>query len=242
MGLCNNRGLLEFNDACIRASWFSLLPFGLVCILCLSKLPKPRLIRQFLHFLKSPLKNFLTLREAEALDNKPEGNRATEEGNGEEFPKSQLHRHNAVLMFIGVAEGLCWVAGGSFQLYNTTDHWTGILCYALAISWTYSAIRPLSRSTFSPPYDVAVLYLLFFFGSLVDIGGVLYDRAVLLSPPPSTLSLSIRSANLLAIVLSLTIIFNIPSEIPSSKVDSQEIVSEDHSSLFPLLTAIRATR
>ncbi|KAH9476582.1 ABC transporter 7 [Psilocybe cubensis] len=227
MSICNNRSVFEFNDPCIRASWSALLPFGLVGLLCLSKLPKPRPVQRLCRFLQSPLHNFLTLREAEALDNKSAIGRAFENDNIEELPKSHVRRHHVAFAFIGAAEGLCWIVSGSFQLYDSHNNVDGILCYALAFSWIYTAIRPLVPSTSkSAPYDVVVIYLLFFVGAIVDIGGIIYDYAVLLSPLPSQLSLLLRSVNLLAIVSSLIIIFNIPSELPSAKVDPQEIANE----------------
>uniref|UniRef100_A0A8H7XJS6 Multidrug resistance-associated ABC transporter n=1 Tax=Psilocybe cubensis TaxID=181762 RepID=A0A8H7XJS6_PSICU len=237
MSICNNRSVFEFNDPCIRASWSALLPFGLVGLLCLSKLPKPRPVQRLCRFLQSPLHNFLTLREAEALDNKSAIGRAFENDNIEELPKSHVRRHHVAFAFIGAAEGLCWIVSGSFQLYDSHNNVDGILCYALAFSWIYTAIRPLVPSTSkSAPYDVVVIYLLFFVGAIVDIGGIIYDYAVLLSPLPSQLSLLLRSVNLLAIVSSLIIIFNIPSELPSAKVDPQEIghtlTTEDYATLW----------
>ncbi|KAI5115803.1 hypothetical protein M0805_006809, partial [Coniferiporia weirii] len=56
--------LFDWANPCIRASWAAFVPAGLVLTLLSLYIPLPALLRHF----ASPLRPFLTLREAEALD------------------------------------------------------------------------------------------------------------------------------------------------------------------------------
>ncbi|KAF8887923.1 multidrug resistance-associated ABC transporter [Gymnopilus junonius] len=243
MGLCGDYGPWDFRSSCVRASWSTLLPATLVFLLCLKSIPLPQSARRILGIVGTPFSPFISLHEAEAIDITT----SSKCFDGEdvnvvlEVPKIVPLWRTTVFVFVGIVQSFCWVAVGSYNLYN--DHtytWRGVLPFILAASWMYTAIRPIARPTATSPYDLFSLYLLLLCAAILRLGGALFDYKVLGAPLPSSFGLLGLVANLLSVILILGIAVTMPMAIPSSRIDPKEIgrtVSpEDYTTLWGWIT------
>ncbi|KAF9533294.1 hypothetical protein CPB83DRAFT_880389 [Crepidotus variabilis] len=236
MWFCAGSGYLNFWDPCIQAFWSSILPTGLVFVFCLAAIPLPRAAQQLVLPLISPLKHFLTIQEAEALEREiPEGRFEVETSNLVPLWPT------FVLAFVGTIEWLCWIAAGVYGLYEQdTNSWMTILPFFVALSWFYTIIRQFFNQAVTPPFDIFALYIVLFSGSILRLGGLLFDYIVFGNPLPSTFTLAAHLVNLLAILSLLVIILNMPLSLPSSRVNpkdiGQTVSAEDYTSLWGWIT------
>lgn len=230
MGLCDDDSPLDFGSPCIRASWSAFLPAALVFALCVSAVPLTRPIRRLLRPLGAPLQSYLTLHEAEAIDitavaGEP-GLDDEDRVDSVEVPGLVPVWRTVVFVFVGIVQAFCWVAAGAFRLYNNQENvWDGVFSFVVAASWMYTVLRPIARPTATPPYDMFALYLAFFFTSILQLGGVIFDHSVLGVSLPSALTLTALIANLVVVFVLLTAILAMPLDIPSNRVDKKDIVS-----------------
>ncbi|KII83783.1 hypothetical protein PLICRDRAFT_702353 [Plicaturopsis crispa FD-325 SS-3] len=236
--LCDTTNPFDFRDACVRSTWAAFFPAVLVALFCISSvpLPLPKPIRGFVDSIKAPFRTFLTLPEAEALD----------EDNGDVLPEqtkavTPLWR-TVVLSWIALVEALIWLAIGSFNLITRTENdsvWSGVLPILTAVSWLYAAARPVWRPAPTPPYDLFALYCVHLVFGVLLLGGVLFDRQFGV-PLPGTIRVVGMALNLAAIVGLLSVVLMMPLAIPSSKVKKEDIgvtVSpDDYTTLFGWIT------
>uniref|UniRef100_A0A8H7XII1 Multidrug resistance-associated ABC transporter n=1 Tax=Psilocybe cubensis TaxID=181762 RepID=A0A8H7XII1_PSICU len=227
MGLCEDHGPLDFSSQCVRLSWSAFLPAVFVFALCLSTIPLPQPARRILRFLGAPFKTYLTLHEAEAIDITGEKGF---DGDDTEIVLEVSHIaplwRTVVFVFVGIVQCFCWVAHGSFLIYNdTTDIWAGVASFLVAFAWMYTVVRPIVIPPATGPADMFTLYLILLFTSILQFGGALFDNRVLGAPPPSNLAL---------------LVVTIPLALPSNRVDPKEIghsVSpEDYTNLWGWIT------
>ena len=221
MVLCDNDiDPFDFQSQCVREIWGSFLPAGLVLVLCFLSIPIPHALDN----LCSPFKTYLTLHEAEALDgNIDEISNQDELGNSAETVP--LWR-TVVFVFVGLIQCLSWIAHGSYRLHNDPrDVFGGILPFLVAIAWLYTIIRPISHSITTSPFDLFSIYLVLFCVGSLRIGGILFDHNIFGLPWPSTITLVALSANLLALLVLLIVVLNIPLALPSNRINKNDIVS-----------------
>ncbi|KAF9526193.1 multidrug resistance-associated ABC transporter [Crepidotus variabilis] len=244
MGLCDDAGPFEFRDACIRASWASILPAAVVFALCLKAIPVPQAARRILAPVTTPFDPFLTLHEAEALDaTSAEGDKGVGEvGAGTvEVSKFVPVWRTVLFSFVGIVEWFCWTAVGAYGIFVKDERaWIDILPFLIAASWLYAVIRPIAKPTATPPFELFSLYIVLFGCSFLQIGGFIFDRGVFGTPLPSALILSAHVVNIVAILILLSIVVSMPLALPSSRVDPTEIgrsvSTEDYTSLWGWIT------
>ncbi|PFH45713.1 hypothetical protein AMATHDRAFT_158119 [Amanita thiersii Skay4041] len=239
MGLCDAAGPSDFQDPCVRASWGSLLPFTLVFVLCLVALPLPESGRRITAYLKAPFRRFLTLEEAEALDACASNDGAVEPST-EEKVVAPLMR-TVVLVFVGLAETLCWLSFGSYNLITNAEWaWAEIFPFLMSFSWLYTVLRPIVRPVVTVPLDLFYVYSLLLPAAILQLGGVIYDHVILDMPLPPTLVVVASSVNLVAIIGLLGVVLAIPFAIPSQMVKKEDIgysvIPEDYTSLWGWMT------
>ena len=231
MGVCGEYDILDFQIICIRESWSAIPPAAFVFFLYLANLPKPRTIGRVLETLCLPFKNFLVLHEAEAVG------LGSESGYDGEIPEGKLMEmpnfvplwRTVVLSFVAILESFIWISYGAYRAYNEeTVIWRDFFPFLIASSWVYASIRPITHPSTTPPYGLFTLYLILLAGSLLQIGGFIYDYGVFDIPFPSTIVLAAQVGNMIAILILLSIIVRMPVAIPSSKVDRNELVSGDY--------------
>ena len=224
MGICGDYGPLDFGSSCVRAAWSAILPSGFVLLLGVSSVPVPRPVRRIFAIIGTPFQRYLTLHEAEAID-------IARLDDGEEI--GQLVKvsklvpvwRTVVFAFVGIVQSFYWVANGSYILYSDPEHlWRGAFSFFVAIPWLYTAIRPITRPTPTPPFDMFALYLILLTGGILQLGGVLFDHSVLSAPLPSALAMTAFIANFLSILALLAVTVSMPLAVPSNKVDSKDIV------------------
>ena len=221
MVLCgNDLDPLDFQSQCVREIWGSFLPAGLVLVLCFLSIPLPHAF----DILCSPFKPYLTLHEAEALDGDID-KISSQDDMGDSVETVPLWR-TVIFVFVGIIECLSWSADGSYRLYNDPRNvFGGVLPFLVAIAWLYTIIRLISHPITTTPFDLFSIYLTLFCVGSLRIGGILFDHHVFGLPWPSTITLVALSVNLLALLVLLIVVLNIPLALPSSRINKKDIVS-----------------
>lgn len=230
MGICGQYGYFDFQNSCIRESWSALLPAVFVFVLCFTYLPIPSSAKRYLGLVRTPFESFLTLHEAEALDDASEDREHREaEGVGSALDDASFVPlwRTIVFYFVGIFECFCWTAYGVYKIYNEGAFvWRDIFPFLVAISWLYISIRPMVHVAATPPFDVFTLCLILQVTSVLQVGGFMFDYAVFDTPLPTTFFLLVQIGNLLVISVLLIMIAKMPLAIPSSRVNKEDIVSQ----------------
>jgi hypothetical protein len=120
-------------------------------------------------------------------------------------------------MFIGLLEGLAWLANGTFLLITGNPRWEAIQRFLVALTWLYAVVRPILRPTATPPYDMLTLHTLQIAGGTLQLGGYIFQH-VWGAPLPGTLVLAGLSVNLAALVGLVAVIMGMPLVLPSDLV------------------------
>lgn len=231
MELCpGSSSPFQFDDPCIRESWASLLPAAIVFLLGISSLPIsiPPPLKNVLGI--NAFQSFLTLHEAEALDAASAVHTETEIS---VTAKPPLWR-TVVLSTLSLLQSLAWLALASYRLITHPFHLRALLPFALALPWVYATLRPLLRPPTTPPYDLFVLFVAHLVMGALMLGGVLYTEA-----EASVLVLAGLSANIMAVLVCLAVVVNIPMDVPSSSVKTEDIVSSTHALIGQLLMRVQ---
>ncbi|KAG6810439.1 hypothetical protein H0H92_011858 [Tricholoma furcatifolium] len=217
--LCEE-GPFEFTSVCVRTAWSALVPFAFVLI-TLIPFPSTRFLRPH-----------LTLDEAEAFvcpdHSKPLG-----------VKLSRPLCHGIVFVTIGLIETLAhFTHFATTLLISPTPE--SILSGAFALTWLYTALRPVMKPTLTVPYYLFVVYLMLFAGTMLQIAGILYDIGVLGDKWPSIGVWIMVIGNLIATATVLVKVLGMPMALPNEGPRSEDIdisVSpEDCATLFGRIT------
>ncbi|KAJ7270116.1 multidrug resistance-associated ABC transporter [Mycena haematopus] len=239
MKLCGDSDAFDLSDPCVRGSWAALAPSVLALAICLSfvPLPLPNSLRKLSDAVKRPFTQFLTLHEAEGLALADKS----------DVQEVQLKVENTVplwrtlvFVFVGLLECLAWLADGSFLLITGHPWWVAIQQFLVALTWLYTAARPVLRPTATPPYDMLALYMAHIGGGTLRLGGYLFQHNSSGAPLPSTWVLVGLSVNLAVLVGLVAIIMGMPLALPSHLVKKEDIGSsvspEDYTILWGWVT------
>jgi hypothetical protein len=231
MAICIGTGPINFEDSCVRGAWSSIPAAIVVAVLCISHIPIPlspsaRVIREVVI---SPFRPFLTIPEAEALDDKAAAESAhsgneVEDGAVEGKAKGMAFWHTVLFVLLGFAEALAWFGIGSYRLIVDEKSYGIWQAYLSAFAWMYTIIRPITHLSPTPPFDLFTIYFLQLFGAVIKFGGVFYDKTVFGTPVPSGGVMFALTMNLVIITALLTVVYSMPLAIPSSRIKDREIV------------------
>ncbi|KAJ7025345.1 multidrug resistance-associated ABC transporter [Mycena alexandri] len=225
-------------DACARGSWIALAPALVVLVLLAKSLPTPspptsHPAHRVLHVLRNSFKTFIPLREAEAFD-------SPHSENVNSLPSRGRWR-SVVFAFLGLLECLFWVADACFFLVLApSDGWAVLARFMVAFAWMYATVRPIAHPSVTVPYDLVVIYLLYFIAGLLQLAGYLFDNIFSGIPFPPPLILLGSSAHLAVLVTLLYVTMSMPIALPSIHVREEEIGAsvspEDYTSLLGWIT------
>ncbi|KAJ7863242.1 hypothetical protein B0H13DRAFT_2237132 [Mycena leptocephala] len=227
MQVCGDSGAFEFEDACVRSSWSTVLPALVVLALCI-----------FPFLLGTPFKTYITLHEAEGADFQSSGG----EDEPIEVPRGVALWRARLFTVAGLLQTLIWIAIAVFYslMADTVDAWSFAQCLLLAFSWLYTAVRPIVSPPVTAPYDLFLVYTLHVMGGVLLLGGQLFDYAVAAAPLPSAPILLGLFVNLVAILALLYVTVQMPMNLPSSRIKKEDIgqsVSpEDYTRLWGWIT------
>ncbi|KAF7362379.1 hypothetical protein MVEN_00584800 [Mycena venus] len=239
MKLCGDSDAFDLKNPCVRGSWATLAPSLLVLVICLSfvRLPLPSAAKRLVNAVKRPFTQYLTLHEAEGLVLADEKN--VREAELEVESTVPLWR-TIVFVFVGLLECLAWLANGSFLLITGHPTWDAIQQFLVALTWVYTAARPVLRPTATPPYDMLALYMVHICGGILQLGGYLFEHNASGAPLPGTLVIVGLSVNLAVLVGLVAIIMGMPLALPSHLVKKEDIGSrvspEDYTILWGWVT------
>ncbi|KAG1809100.1 uncharacterized protein BJ212DRAFT_1484598 [Suillus subaureus] len=234
--LCPGSNALDLSDACVRASLGAIVPAALILALCLfSILRVPAFARPLASAIKSPFRSFLTLREAEALDNQGEKT-------GDVIVDNTVPLWRTVLLsFVALIQALLWSAAGAYNIITNKAYiWTGITQLLIAATWIYASCKSAFWPKPTIHYDLFTLFVLHFAFGIILLGGTLYDHEVLGVPLPPQLPFLGLIFNLIAILVVMTVVGNMPFELPSDRIKKEDIYvkhsPEDYASMWEWIT------
>lgn len=163
---------VAFYTQCVRETWAALLPISFICLLAILRLidtyvPIPPTIT-------SLFKDFLTLREAEALDKTEHSGSDTA---GKQTEKPRLLR-TVLISFLSLSLSLAWLGIGTYRLATSSPDWSSMSALAIAVCHLYAASRPVVKPFTTPPYDLFALIITQLIGAVLLLGGTLYEESV----------------------------------------------------------------
>ncbi|KAF7329693.1 hypothetical protein MKEN_00232500 [Mycena kentingensis (nom. inval.)] len=212
--------MLDLGEACVRDAWAAILPASvLLCLGLLRLLP-----------LRGVFTQYLSLHEAEALaqlDTDTDVPASASVAVVEHRPQSMWR--TIAFATLGVAQCLSWSALGFYALLTGR---AGAPWYTLlvAATWVYAAVRPITRPPATPPYDLLALYSAHLCGSLLHLGGYLFEGA-----PPAAYTIVALSLNLAALVGALGVILCMPMGQPAQQ-RTADASPEDSARLWAWVT------
>ncbi|KAF7362389.1 hypothetical protein MVEN_00585800 [Mycena venus] len=239
MKLCGDSDAFDLKNPCVRGSWATLAPSLFVLAICLSfvQLPLPSAVKKVVNAVKKPFTQYLSLHEAEGLALADEKN--IREAELEVESTVPLWR-TVVFVFVGLLECLAWLANGSFLLITGHPTWDAIQQFLVALTWVYTAARPVLSPTATPPYDMLTLYIVHICGGILQLGGYLFEHNASGALLPGTLVIVGLSVNLAVLVGLVAIIMGMPLALPSHLVKKEDIGSsvspEDYTILWGWVT------
>jgi len=228
--------LLDFGDPFVRELWARIIPSAFVILFCVTLIPVPGWVRSFWQRISRPLRNSLTLEQAEAY----EAAYGNEKGSPADHPAptkpvTSILR-TTILSGLALLQVLVWLGLGSYSLAVDTKFWDRILPVVTAVTWLYASLRPIVWPSQTVFYDLFALYLAHIVTGFIILGGSLFDHSVYQLPLPSQMVLTARVVNLSVLAILLVIVLNMPFAVPSAGVDKDDVgksVSpEDYCSLW----------
>jgi hypothetical protein len=222
--ICLNSSIWDFSDHCVRMAWSAILPVSLVILIGFSYAPLPDGVSKICASIASPFQTFISLEEAEALDEA--GEHSADSGEHDDKPKPTVPLWRTVLLsWIALLEALVWFSISFFHLVTySKDFWYSMSSIAIAVTWLYAFARPTLRPTITPPYDVFALLLCHLAAGILLLGGVVYDWFVSEDTIFDWFALTGTCVNLSVITVLLVVILQMPLAIPSNRVCRDDIV------------------
>ncbi|KAF7311403.1 hypothetical protein MKEN_01042200 [Mycena kentingensis (nom. inval.)] len=223
MKLCDASDPFDLGSACVRGSWAAIAPAVFVVAIFATRipLPLPGPIQHPVDILRGQFQQYLPLHDAEALleEDAADGGKAANIDEREVVPVWRTF----VFAVVGVAQCLFWTASGAFLLVTGRPVWESIQQFLIAGTWLYSAVRPITHPTATPPYDLFTLYSVHLLGGILQLGGYLFQKSAYGTPLPGTPTIVGLSLNLAAIVGVLAVILGMPMALPSRLVKKSDI-------------------
>ncbi|KAG2344835.1 hypothetical protein BDR05DRAFT_1016249 [Suillus weaverae] len=234
--LCPGSNALDLSDVCVRTSLGAIIPAALVLVLCLFSISRiPAFARPLTSAIELPLRSFLTLREAEALDSQ-------EETTGDVVVDNAVPLWRTVLLsFVALVQALLWSAAGAYSIITAKAYiWMGTAQLLIAATWIYASCKPVFWPKPTVHFDLFALFVLHFVFGIILLGGTLYEHEVFGIPLPPQLQLLGLISNLIAILVVVTIVGNMPFELPSSRIKREDIYvkhsPEDYTTMWEWIT------
>jgi hypothetical protein len=181
------------------------------------------------------LLRFLTLQEAEALDDAAiagskaamgeEGGRGELEALAKQVEPGHFWK-SLLLSWFALIETLVWLAVTSFSIIQDDREPIHVASsFVFALTWLFATVRPVVRPKPTPPYDLFALYLIYTVIELVSLSAFAYNNHVYGFPFPPPLTLAAHILNLCVLFVLVTIVLSMPLAIPSNRVEKANIVS-----------------
>ncbi|KAJ7212815.1 multidrug resistance-associated ABC transporter [Mycena haematopus] len=198
-------------DGFVRGTWPALLPTFLVLAFC-----SPKSIPAPLQRLHTPFKQFLTLREAEALLS------------ADADAQADVSRYNIpvwrpLLVVVGGAQCIAWTGVAAFSLITQPSLWPAVCAFLLGCTWLYTAARATQHRTATPPYDLFTLYTVYFTTAVVQFASHIFEWAVDAAPLPGASVLLAAALNLASTLAVLLAVLSMPLNVPSGRTPPAEI-------------------
>ncbi|KAF7342473.1 ABC bile acid [Mycena venus] len=212
----------------VRDTYTALVPTILVLLFCAVKFhpPLPLPIRRLVRAVKTPFAQFLTLREAEGLlvaGAGPESADVDVDVEAKSAKRYDVPVWRPVLVFIGAAQCVAWVGIAAFSFATDEPVRQGIAQLLLSGTWMYTAVRAATHVTATPPYDLFVLYTVYFVTFIIQLVAHLFEFYVDGTALPSTPVLIAQLVNGASTLGLLLAVLSMPLNVPSGRTDVSQI-------------------
>ncbi|KAF8989421.1 multidrug resistance-associated ABC transporter [Cyathus striatus] len=239
--LCpTSTSLFDLTDRCTRALWSSVPPAALVVLIGVISLPLPIPntlgLRKVVDAVKAPFRTYLTLDEAAALIDDSEADNEQDANEEEKLDAPPLWKTLAVAI-IGVIQTVFNLLFSVFLFYDNPSSATSPPAFPLllSIAWLYTSTRLVIKPTAVVAYDLVSIYLFLLLGTLIQLGGDLYELQVYNVPIPPLIAARAVS-QLIGTLVVLGVVLNMPMALPSGRVKKEDIGKtaspEDYTSLW----------
>jgi hypothetical protein len=190
-----------------------------VLAFCIYSLPSP--LQRLFAAAKAPFTPYITLREA--VDLQSVGDVAEADSDALEVV---ARWRSLMFIYAGLLQTLAWAADAAvyFVTTNPVDALSLTQPLLIALSWLYTAARPVASPTVTTPYDLFLVYLLHAVGGVLLLGGYLFEYAVGDASLPSLHILVGLSLNLAVVFTLLYVTVQMPMNFPSARVKKEDIV------------------
>ena len=227
--------LLDFGDPFVRELWACILPSAFVIIFYATLIPVPERVQSIWQRVSHPLRNSLTLEQAEAYEVVHDKTKRSTLHHSVTKSETSIFR-TTTLSGLGLLQVLAWLGLGSYLSAVNAEIRDGILPVVTAVTWLYASLRPIVWPSQTVFYDLFALYLAYLVTRLITLGGLFFDHSVYQLPLPSGIALAARVMDLSVIVISLVIVLNMRFAVPSATINEEDVgksVSpEDYCSLW----------
>ena len=215
--------LLDFGDPFVRELWACILPSAFVILFCATLIPVPGWLRSVWRRVSLPLRNSLTLEEAEAYEAAHEHEKGIHPDHSTPTKPATSIPQTIALSGLALLQVLVWLGLGSYSFAVHAKIWDGVLSVVTALTWLYASLRPVIWSSQTVFYDLFTLYLAHLVTGLIVLGGLFFDHSVYQLPLPSQAALAARVVNLSVLTLLLVIVLNMPFAVPSARINKDDI-------------------
>jgi hypothetical protein len=227
----------ELHVECIRFIWRALPLASILLVLgAVYLVPSPPSNSNLIRHIKTSLKPFLTLAEAQTLLRPVPNNRPLVPNNESSARKrNQVLRLTVPISTLALLETIAWMA--MLAYYWSFGNMTfALVSMTMALSWGYTFVRPLFRPTVTPPFDIALLLLTQLSTGVLGLFGHAYDRYATSKPWPSGWVFVGEIIDLVIIFTLLVVIFRTPVEaIDEDEVDPMSS-PEDYATIWGWMT------
>ena len=228
--------LLDFGDPFVRELWACILPSALVVLFCATLIPVPGWVRSLWRRVSRPLRNSLTLEQAEAYEAAYEIKKGSPADHSTPTKPTTSIPRTIALSGLALLQVIVWLGLGSYSFAVGAENRDVILAVVTAATWLYASLRPIIWSSQTVFYDLFALYLAHLVTGFVILGGSFFDHSVYQLPLPSPVVLAARVVNLSVLVILFGIVLNMPLAVPSARINKDDVgksVSpEDYCSLW----------
>ena len=228
--------LFDFGDPFVRELWACVLPSVLVVLFCATLIPIPGWFRSLWRKISRPIRNSLTLEQAEAYEAAYEIKQGSPADHLTPAKPTTSIPWTIALSSLALFQVIVWLGLSSYSFAIGAENRDVILAVVTAVTWLYASLRPIIWPSQTVFYDLFVLYLAHLVTGFIILGGLFFDYSVCQLPLPSPVVLAARVVNLFVLVILFVIVLNMPLAIPSARINKDDVgknVSpEDYCSLW----------
>ena len=228
---CESSSPFDLGDICVQTIWSAGLPALLVTAFCLLSIPISPTISRVWDRVKAPLRDPISLEEAETLT-LPE----TPPYLAPEVPIERVSptRRTTLIIWLAFFEVFLWATRGIYESVRTGGQIRDAICFlVIGTTWFYAALKPARYPKETAYVDLFILYTIHLAFGIITLGGALYHFHAY-ATSVHTIQWIGMLANVFTVAIGLWRISRMPLKIPPDAIKN-DVVSILHMNFVPLL-------